>query len=43
VPAILEIGRESIQGAGVDALLDEAAEALIEDAMALDDAQGILV
>ena len=34
VPALLEIGRESVEGAGVDDLWDEAAESLIAEAMA---------
>ncbi|MDM7946740.1 MAG: ligase-associated DNA damage response DEXH box helicase [Oceanibaculum nanhaiense] len=35
VPVMLEIGREQVYGAGLDDLLDEAAEALIEDATRL--------
>ncbi len=37
VPSILEIGRESVHGAAEDALLREAADALIAEAMTLDD------
>ncbi len=36
VPVLLEIGRESIAGAGAEALLTETADALIADAMELD-------
>ena len=43
VPAILEIGRESVQGAAIDALLDEAAESVIADAMGTAGEQGMLV
>ncbi|MFO7482365.1 ligase-associated DNA damage response DEXH box helicase [Oceanibaculum nanhaiense] len=35
VPVMLEIGREQVYGAGLDDLLDEAAEALIDDATRL--------
>ena len=35
VPVMLEIGREQVYGAGLDDLLDEAAEALIEEATRL--------
>jgi ATP-dependent helicase Lhr and Lhr-like helicase len=34
VPAMLEIGKESVEGAGIDDLWDEAAEALVAEAMA---------
>jgi ATP-dependent Lhr-like helicase len=36
VPVLLEIGRESIAGAGAEAILTETADALIADAMELD-------
>ena len=36
VPVLLEIGRESVAGAGADAILQEAADELIADAMELD-------
>lgn len=36
VPVLLEIGRESVAGAGAEALLQETADALIADAMELD-------
>ena len=35
VPVLLEIGRESIQGSADDALLAEAADALMDEAMRL--------
>ena len=35
VPVLLEIGRESVYGEGHDALLAEAADALIDEAMRL--------
>ena len=35
VPVLLEIGRESVYGEGHDALLAEAADELIEEAMRL--------
>ena len=36
VPVLLEIGKESVYGQGIDALLDEAAEALIAETTAED-------
>ncbi len=36
VPVLLEIGRESVAGAGAEAILAETADALIADAMELD-------
>ena len=36
VPVLLEIGREAVAGAGAEALLQETADELIADAMALD-------
>ena len=36
VPVLLEIGRETVAGAGAEALLQEAADELIADAMELD-------
>lgn len=33
VPVLLEIGRETVVGSGIDELLDQAARALIDDAM----------
>jgi ATP-dependent Lhr-like helicase len=36
VPVLLEIGREAVAGAGADAILQEAADELIADAMELD-------
>ena len=36
VPVLLEIGRENVQGAGIDDLWEEAAEALVAEAMAPD-------
>ncbi len=36
VPVLLEIGRESVAGAGAEALLQDAADELIAEAMALD-------
>jgi ATP-dependent Lhr-like helicase len=35
VPVLLEIGRESVTGEGHDALLAEAADSLIDEAMRL--------
>ncbi|GAB4189089.1 MAG: ligase-associated DNA damage response DEXH box helicase [Thalassobaculales bacterium] len=35
VPVILEIGREQVAGSGIDALLDEAADAVIAEAMTI--------
>ena len=32
VPVLLEIGKEQVYGSGLDALLDEGAQALIEEA-----------
>ena len=43
VPVLLEIGRESIHGAAIDDLLDEAAQSLVEDAMAADEEQRALL
>ncbi|MBL8839860.1 MAG: ligase-associated DNA damage response DEXH box helicase [Alphaproteobacteria bacterium] len=44
VPVLLEIGKESVYGQGIDALLDEAAEALIAEATSEDTAaQGTLL
>ncbi len=40
VPVILEIGREQVAGGGLDAMLDEAAEALIAEAMAAEPPPG---
>jgi ATP-dependent helicase Lhr and Lhr-like helicase len=34
VPVLLEIGREQVYGSGLDELLDEGAQALIEEATA---------
>jgi ATP-dependent Lhr-like helicase len=34
VPVLLEIGKEQVYGSGLDALLDEGAQALIEEATA---------
>jgi ATP-dependent helicase Lhr and Lhr-like helicase len=42
VPALLEIGRESVHGAAIDELFEEAAEELVAEAMAVD-AQGGLI
>jgi len=37
VPVLLEIGKESVQGTAIDALLDEAAQELIAEATAMPD------
>jgi hypothetical protein len=36
VPVLLEIGRETVAGAGADALLQENADELIAEALELD-------
>ena len=43
VPVLLDIGRESVYGAALDTLLDEAAAELIAEALAPPDAQGVLL
>jgi ATP-dependent Lhr-like helicase len=44
VPVLLEIGREQVEGAAIDALLDEAAEELIAEATREDaPKQGLLL
>jgi ATP-dependent Lhr-like helicase len=42
VPVLLEIGRESIVGEAIDTILDDAARALIDDAMHTDGADDLL-
>ncbi|HYB57480.1 MAG TPA: ligase-associated DNA damage response DEXH box helicase [Alphaproteobacteria bacterium] len=43
VPVLLDIGRESVYGAAIDTLLDEAAAELVAEAYALPDPQGVLL
>ena len=43
VPVLLEIGKESVYGAAIDDLFDEAAGELIAEATADAEAQGILL
>jgi len=43
VPVLLDIGRESVYGAAIDSLLDEAAAELVAEASAPPDAQGVLL
>jgi ATP-dependent helicase Lhr and Lhr-like helicase len=43
VPVLLDIGRESVYGAALDTLLDEAAVELVAEALAPPDAQGVLL
>ena len=43
VPVLLDIGRESVYGAAIDNLLDEAAAELVAEALAPPDAQGVLL
>jgi ATP-dependent Lhr-like helicase len=43
VPVLLDIGRESVYGAAIDTLLDEAAAELVAEALAPPDAQAVLL
>ncbi|HKO09128.1 MAG TPA: ligase-associated DNA damage response DEXH box helicase [Alphaproteobacteria bacterium] len=43
VPVLLDIGRESVYGAAIDTLLDEAAAELVAEAYELPDPQGVLL
>jgi ATP-dependent Lhr-like helicase len=43
VPVLLDIGRESVYGAAIDTLLDEAAAELVAEALAPPEPQGVLL
>jgi ATP-dependent Lhr-like helicase len=43
VPVLLDIGRESVSGAAIDTLLDEAAADLVAEALEAPDPQGVLL